>query len=128
MHHLRLHSYFGAAFGFASLLTLSGRTAAAAEALTLDEVTVTAQKRTENLQDVAATVSVIGADAISSLHATQLSDIGAYVPGLQVDNYGTPGQTSLSIRGISPLSANATVGSYIDDTPIGSTGFHDRGG
>jgi outer membrane receptor protein involved in Fe transport len=77
---------------------------------------------------VPATVSVIRSEDLSDLHATQLTDIGAYVPGLQVDSYGAPGQTTLSIRGISPLSANATVGSYIDDTPIGSTGFHDRGG
>ena len=124
MHHLRLY----AAFGFASVLTLSGRNAAAADVFTLEEITVTAQKRTENLQDVPAQVSVIGADAIGEMHVTQLSDIGAYVPGLQVDSYGTPGQTILSIRGIPPLSANATVGSYIDDTPIGSTGFHNRGG
>lgn len=124
MQHLRLY----AAFGVASMLTLTGKSAAAADPLTLEEVTVTAQKRTENLQDVPATVSVIGSDALSELHATQLADIGAYIPGLQVDSYGTPGQTILSIRGISPISANATVGSYIDDTPIGSTGFHDRGG
>jgi outer membrane receptor protein involved in Fe transport len=74
-----------------------------AETLTLEEITVTAEKRSENLQDVPATISVIG-------------------------SYGAPGQTTLTIRGISPLSANATVGSYIDDTPIGSTGFHNRGG
>jgi outer membrane receptor protein involved in Fe transport len=124
MQHLRLY----AAFGVASMLTLTGKSAAAADSLALEEITVTAQKRTENLQDVPATVSVIGADALSELHATQLTDIGAYIPGLQVDSNGTPGQTILSIRGISPISANATVGSYIDDTPIGSTGFHDRGG
>jgi len=117
-----------AAFGVASMLTLTARWAAAADSLALEEITVTAQKRTENLQEVPATVSVIGADSLSELHATQLTDIGAYIPGLQVDSNGTPGQTILSIRGISPLSQNATVGSYIDDTPIGSTGFHDRGG
>jgi len=124
MQHLRRY----AAFGVASMLTLTGKSAAAADSLALEEITVTAQKRTENLQDVPATVSVIGSDALNELHATQLTDIGAYIPGLQVDSYGTPGQTILSIRGISPISANATVGSYIDDTPIGSTGFHDRGG
>ena len=124
MHSLRLC----AAFGVAGVLTLSGRSAAAADSLTLEEITVTAQKRTENLQSVPATVSVVGTDALNELHATQLTDIGAYVPGLQVDSFGAPGQTILSIRGISPISANATVGSYIDDTPIGSTGFHDRGG
>jgi iron complex outermembrane recepter protein len=124
MHYLQLY----AAFGAASVLTLTGQSAVAADSLTLEEITVTAQKRTENLQDVPATVSVVGGDAINQLHATQLTDIGAYVPGLQVDSYGVPGQTILSIRGISPISANATVGSYIDDTPIGSTGFHNRGG
>ena len=102
--------------------------AADADSRVLEEITVTAEKRIENLQDVPATISVIRTDDIDSLHATQLADIGAYVPGLQVDSFGAPGQTTLSIRGISPLSANATVGSYIDDTPIGSTGFHDRGG
>ena len=118
------------AFGLASMLTLTGQSAAAAnaDALTLEEVTVTAEKRTQNLQDVPATVSVVGSEEISAFHATQLADIGAYVPGLQVDSGGAPGQTVLSIRGISPISANATVGSYIDDTPIGSTGFHNRGG
>jgi iron complex outermembrane receptor protein len=118
------------AFGIAALLTLSSHsaTAASGETLTLEEITVTAQKRAENLQDVPATVSVVGNDDISAFHATQLADVGAYVPGFQVDSFGTPGQTVLSIRGISPISANATVGSYIDDTPIGSTGFHDRGG
>src|SRR3954466_182611 len=124
MHPLRLY----AAFGVASLLTLSSRSAVAADSLTLEEITVTAQKRTENLQAVPATVSVVGTDALNQLHVTQLTDIGGYVPGLQVDSFGAPGQTILSIRGISPLSANATVGTYVDDTPIGSTGFHDRGG
>src|SRR4051812_25578425 len=124
MHQLRLY----AALGVASMLGLSNRSAVAADSLTLEEITVTAQKRTENLQAVPATVSVVGTDALNQLHVTQLTDIGGYVPGLQVDSFGAPGQTILSIRGISPLSANATVGTYIDDTPIGSTGFHDRGG
>jgi iron complex outermembrane recepter protein len=124
MYPLRLY----AALGVASMLGLSNRSAVAADSLTLEEITVTAQKRTENLQAVPATVSVVGTDALNQLHVTQLTDIGGYVPGLQVDSFGAPGQTILSIRGISPLSANATVGTYIDDTPIGSTGFHDRGG
>jgi iron complex outermembrane receptor protein len=118
------------AMGLASVVAVSSPPARAAdpESRGLEEITVTAEKRIENLQDVPATVSVVRSEDLSNLHVTQLTDIGAYVPGLQVDSYGAPGQTTLSIRGISPLSANATVGSYIDDTPIGSTGFHDRGG
>src|SRR3569833_4137922 len=94
----------------------------------LEEVVVTAQKRIENLQDVPGTVSVVSADQLDKLHVTQLADIASYVPGLQVDSLGTPGQTQIAIRGIVPLSANATVGVYIDDTPVGATSFHQRGG
>jgi outer membrane receptor protein involved in Fe transport len=94
---------------------------------TVAEVVVTAQKRPEKIQDVPQTISVVGSRQLEDFHVTQLTDIGAYVPGLQVDTGGTPGQTTLSMRGIAPISANATVASYIDDTPIGSTSFHNRG-
>jgi outer membrane receptor protein involved in Fe transport len=121
---------FPVALGIAGVAAMGNQSANAADtdSLTLEEVTVTAEKRIQNLQEVPATVSVVRSDDLNSLHATQLADIGAYVPGLQVDSFGAPGQTILSVRGISPLSANATVASYIDETPIGSTGFHDRGG
>lgn len=99
----------------------------ATQGTALQEVVVTAQKRSENIQDVPATVSVVGSQLLNQFHVTQLADIGAYVPGLQVDSGGTPGQTQLSIRGIAPLSSNATVGTYIDETPIGATSLHDRG-
>ena len=116
--------------GITSALAVGERSALAAtsDSTTLEEIIVTAEKRTESLQNVPATVSVVGSEEINALHATELTDIGAYVAGLQVDSGGAPGQTTLSLRGISPLSANATVAEYIDDTPIGSTGFHDRGG
>jgi iron complex outermembrane recepter protein len=94
----------------------------------LEEIVVTAQKRSEGIQEVPGSVSVVSGVQLDKMHVTQLADLGAYVPGLQVDNFGTPGQTQLTIRGIPPLSSNATVGTYIDDTPIGATGFHERGG
>ena len=93
----------------------------------LSEVIVTAQKHSENIQNVPETVSVVGAQQIGDYHITQLADIGAYIPGLQVDSGGSPGQTQLSIRGIAPVSSNATVGTYIDETPLGATSLHDRG-
>jgi iron complex outermembrane receptor protein len=93
----------------------------------LGEIVVTAQKRTENLQVVPSQVNVISATNIDELHATQLTDIGAYVPGLQVNSGGTPGQTTLSLRGIAPIGPSATVGSYIDDTPVGATSIQASG-
>jgi iron complex outermembrane receptor protein len=93
----------------------------------LAEVVVTAQKRSEDLQVVPAQVNVISAAHLDELHATQLTDIGAYIPGLQVNSAGTPGQTTLSLRGIAPIGPSATVGSYVDDTPVGSTSIQAAG-
>ena len=93
----------------------------------LDTMVVTAQKRAENPQDVPVSISVVGADQIKDFHATQLTDIAAYVPGLQVESGGTPGQTIISLRGVAPVGPGQTVGIYLDDTPVGSSSFYARG-
>ncbi|MEA3176622.1 MAG: iron complex outerrane recepter protein [Gammaproteobacteria bacterium] len=93
----------------------------------LEEIVVTAQKRTEDVQDVPAAVTAISSQLLEDLHATQLTDVGGYVPSLQVNSAGTPGQTSLSIRGIAPVGPGATVATYIDDTPIGSSSAYGGG-
>ncbi len=94
--------------------------------VTLDTIIVTAHKRAEDMRDVPASISVISDAQLEDLHATQLTDFAAYVPGFQVGSGGTPGQTSLSLRGIVPISPGATVGTYLDDTPLGSSSFHAR--
>ena len=68
----------------------------------------------------------MGGPEITEFHVTQLTDIGAYVPGLQVDSAARPDRPS-SASEASPPGSNATVATYIDDTPIGSSSFHDRG-
>ncbi len=90
----------------------------------LGEVLVTAQKRTENMLDVPVSISVVDGSRLEKGGSTQLTDYSAYVPGMQVDSNGTPGQTTVSLRGIGPLGSSATVGSYVDDAPIGSSGIY----
>ena len=91
----------------------------------LEEVIVTAQKRAENLQDVPISISVVRGDSLVSSGAIQLTDFAGYVPGLQVDNSGTPGRSTVSIRGIAAIS-NATTGTYLDDAPVGSSSMYAR--
>lgn len=93
-------------------------------AVVLDEVQVTANKRVENIRDVASGISVIGGDRLEQLGATQLTDYANYAPGLQVQSNGSPGRTTVSMRGIAPLSSGATVGTYIDESPVGSSGLY----
>jgi iron complex outermembrane receptor protein len=93
-------------------------------AVVLEEVIVTAQKRSEDVQSVPMSVSVVGQEQLDDLHATQIADYAGYVPGLQVQTNGSPAQATLSLRGISPLSSSSTVSTYIDDTPLGSSSLY----
>jgi len=76
---------------------------------TLGTVVVTAEKRSEDIQQVPMSIGVINETQLENLHATQLSDYAGYIPGFTVVNGGSPGQASLGIGGVSPLSAGSTV-------------------
>lgn len=91
-----------------------------------ETITVTANKREENVREVASSISVIDEDQLENLDASQLTDFAAYVPGLQVTSVGTPGQTTLSLRGIAPISSGATVATYVGEAPLGSSGLYQR--
>ncbi|WHO38412.1 TonB-dependent receptor [Sphingobium sp. AP49] len=92
-----------------------------------DAIIVTAQKRAERVQDVPISISVVGGEQMLQSGGSQLLDYAAYVPGLQVDNGGSPGRSTLSLRGVAPIGPSATVGVYLDDAPIGSSGIYNRG-
>lgn len=87
-------------------------------------VIVTANKRPEDIRNVASSISVVSDEQLENINAGQLTDYANYVPGLQAASDGTPGQTRVSLRGIAPLSSGATVGTYIDETPVGSSGLY----
>jgi iron complex outermembrane recepter protein len=97
---------------------------------TLAEVVVTAQKRTEKLQDVPSSISVMGAAQLEQIQPNSLIDFASYIPGFNVNSTGTPGQTQITLRGISTGASlgGTLVGSYIDDTPLGSSSGNLRGG
>lgn len=96
----------------------------ASSAVQLDRVEVTANKRVQNIRDVASGISVIGGERLEITGATQLTDFASYLPGVQVQSNGAPGRTTISMRGIAPLSSGSTVGTYIDETPVGSSGIY----
>lgn len=90
-------------------------------ATTIEEVVVTAEKRSVNIQEVPASVSAISGAKLQDLGLKSLDDYSKYVPGLVIQNGGTPGQTNITLRGVAPFGPGATVGTYIDDTPLGSS-------
>jgi iron complex outermembrane receptor protein len=76
----------------------------------------------EDVQNIPASVSVVNGVSLEAEKAAQLLDYSANLPGVNVIGGGMPGASGVAIRGISPLSQNASVAFYLDDVPIGASG------
>ena len=100
--------------------------ASRADAVELDRVVATAQKRTENVAEVPMAISVISEERLERLNAGRLTDYAAYVPGFQVDSGGAPGVTSMALRGLAPMGGGAIIGTYIDEAPINPSNNKNR--
>lgn len=74
------------------------RALAAEEAVTLEEVVVTAQKREESLQDVPLSVEAVSGAKLAEAGILRMDDLKAYVPNLQVTETGIA--NNIYIRGI----------------------------
>ncbi len=98
--------------------------APAAQSETVDRIVVTAEKREQNIREVPASITAFNDVQLDNLHADDLADYSAYVPSLQVNSAGAPGRVSIALRGITTLSSGSTVGTYIDETPVGSSGLY----
>ena len=84
----------------------------------LQEVIVTAEKRTSTVQDTPISMTALSGDLMRQLGITTLSDVIQEVPGISVRTAG-PGQTELEMRGLSSSGGAApTVGFYLDDFPL----------
>ncbi len=90
----------------------------------LEEIVVTAQKRTENLQDIPFSITAVSDETLSRLGATGSADFLKKIPGVSFLDVG-PGVNQLTIRGASatPIRQDApnykeSVGVYLDEAPI----------
>jgi iron complex outermembrane receptor protein len=92
-----------------------------------DTIIVTAQKRVQSLIDVPQSVSVVSGDALERQQATSFRDYLKLAPGLQL-NGGSTGQGRLTLRGINTGGGGATVSTYVDETPYGSSTSLSDGG
>ncbi len=88
----------------------------------IQEVLVTAQKRSERLQDVPVPVTAISAAALVDANQVRLQDYYNEVPGLSVTSQGFRDAPVIAIRGITTGTAsNPTVGIIVDDVPYGAS-------
>lgn len=71
----------------------------------IDDIIVTAQRRSENVQKSSLSIQVLSADAIQRAGATQAGDLITLVPGIQIAAIGSVVQ--VAIRGVGDTSTNA---------------------
>jgi iron complex outermembrane receptor protein len=64
----------------------------------LEEVIVTAQKRSESLQGVALAVSAVTGQGLEDAGVTDVAGLGAMVPSLQITNAYGPSNNFLPAR------------------------------
>ena len=111
----KLHNLIGRAaqLVFVIAAVLAANTAVAQ----LEEVVVTATKRSESLQDAAISITALSGDDLESMGAENLLDFTVRVPNLAAayEADGRFDSSSPAIRGVFGVN---TVGFYIDDTQV----------
>lgn len=81
----------------------------------LQEIVVTATRRSELLSKVPISISAYTQESLDRRGTKDFSDLVRFTPGVTIDANGT---NNISIRGISSSAGSGTTGIYIDDTPI----------
>src|SRR5271170_3039097 len=95
----------------------------------LQEVVVTAQKRTENLQDVPVSIQALSAQKLEELNITNIDDYVKYLSGVTtVKGLGQGGNgigtTHMYMRGVvsgqdgNHSASQPSVGTYFDEQPV----------
>jgi iron complex outermembrane recepter protein len=84
----------------------------------LEEIVITAAKRSSTVQETPISVTALSGDDIQQRGLTDITQIVESVPGLSMRSSG-PGQTELEMRGMTSAGGNSsTVGFYLEDTPL----------
>lgn len=88
----------------------------------LEQVTVTASKRSENLQDVPIAITALDTQALERMQVRNFNDYAMQVPSLSFTSQ-RPGFAQMTMRGISSGSNSIsgslpTVGMYLDEQPV----------
>jgi iron complex outermembrane recepter protein len=90
----------------------------------LDEIVVTAQKKSENIQDVPIAITAITGEQLESKGIRSLDEVAFRVPNLSFRNTSDIKLSPISLRGVSAATRSAgqdpSVATYIDEVFLGA--------
>lgn len=88
----------------------------------LEKIIITAQRRSQNLQEVPVAVTALSSEKIEKAGINDLTDVATRVPGLTFSAF-SPGQNILSLRGASSnddgVGTDSSVAVFVDDVYMG---------
>ncbi len=92
----------------------------------LEEIIVTAQRRSENLQDVPVAISVVSGDTLGALGVNNPTELAALVPSLQFSASNTSRGLGFAVRGVGTSTfgdgVEQSVGTVVDGVVLGRPG------
>lgn len=100
---------------------------ATAQEVVLEEVIVTATRRSESLQDIPINITALSGTIIERDRLTDLTDVARVVPGMTVVDQGPRSSSILTVRGLNVSDITATDGSndgggtvatYVGEIPL----------
>ena len=135
-NQMSVDSFFSKAISAISALAIinasaySGYISAQSQA-TVEEVVVTARKKSESLQDVPLSVATLGEGSLEEKGINVFEDYLLQLPGVTAGGSG-PGQSTIYIRGLASTTPNLTtsgvgglapnVSFYLDEQPLAYPG------
>lgn len=109
----------------------TGGLASASAYAQLEEVIVTATKRSASTQDIPVSVQALGEQTLNDMGITNFEDYLVQLPGVTAGGSG-PGQNTIYIRGVASTTPNLTtagvaglspnVALYLDEQPLAQPG------
>lgn len=111
--------------GSVGISLLATPIAAMAQTQGNDEIVVTAQRRSQSVQDVAATINAFSGEQLEEYRFDDVSDVSKIVPNVDIKSAVGGTNAVITIRGVglNDFSSNNTgsVGVYVDDVFLAST-------
>jgi outer membrane receptor protein involved in Fe transport len=93
----------------------------------IQEITVTAQRRTENIQNVPITIQALTAETLNQLSVSTFDDYVRYLPNVTAPSNG-PGQGNIFMRGLSVGQAGSQSSGSIGGFPNVAIYLDDQSG
>ena len=123
-----LFALYGVPYAASAQQQAAGSQQQVDQAVTLQEVVVTASRREQTPETVPYSLSVVSADELARTGVTDIASLASQVPGLSLYDLGArfSGATTPIIRGLNASGASngfrtfeqSPVGTYIGNSPI----------